>query len=175
MARPTRLQDMNLQRLVRTAASLRTIANEIGVSVSTACNIRKACAAVDSLPESTKKQARRLLLAKIPAGQIAARLGVPSVNIRYLKRLDRFRVDTEAEAKCSECGATLFAPTEHGPKQRTRLKRIRGNVSRDNVRTMSDIVVDLLELNELNLITHTLFHQLSQRAKEIYEKIRSNT
>ncbi len=173
MQRLTEQQDKLLQQLVRTDSEVQDIAVEVGVSAGTVINIRKACVIVDAMSVSMKEKIRRLLWTGTPAPQIAATLSVSAASVRNLRRLDRFRSLSESVSECSKCGTKFFAPTDFGAPGRRR-ERIRGHISQDDIRLLCDVTTDLLGLSDLHLITHPLFHYLSQRAEKVYRKIHVN-
>jgi len=147
------------------------IAREADVSADTVARVRRTCEAVKALHENEKADIRKLLRSDIPASQISARLRVPVRLVQEMQRFDRLeRPEDSPAATCPKCGGMIFPPLDRNqpPPQR---KKMRGHISRDNIRSLGDVVLDLIQLGDLELITNPLFYQLSQRAEKVYEKI----
>lgn len=168
----TEEKEREIRRRFKPSVSARQIARVSGVSVDTVLRIQRAHEIANKIPSSMKEEIRNLFAEGIGDHQIGARLNLPGLHIRDFRRYDRLS-GTRTE-RCKECGAVVFlnhrADCEHANR-----KRIRGHVSRDNVRTISDIVTDLLSLGDLKLITHPLFYHLTQRAEKVYQKIHGTT
>jgi IS30 family transposase len=167
MNRLEKWQDKLLQRLVRTGKTVRSIAKEVNVSDNTVTNCRRACAAVDVMPAKLKEEVRRLLFARMSLPKIAARLRVSPESIRDLRRLDRFRDIPE----CSKCGTKFFTPQESSARPAREPEHRSCQFTHKNVANLLRVVRDLIELNDLRLVTHPLFYHLSQRAEKVYEEV----
>lgn len=165
----TKQQYEMLRQLIYTQKPLRVIAMEADVSQGTVVNFRRACVAVDMMSKGLREKVRLQLLMKTPVRQIAAKLNLPIESIYSLRRIDRFRKATKME--CSECGTLFFPQASEIAADTNRREKLRGHVSRDNTRLICDIMTDLLQLDDLQLITHPLFHHLAQRAERVYRKI----
>ena len=156
-----------LGRLVRTNETLRNISREAEVSEGTVVNFRRACVSVDSMSEDLRDEVRRLVSLSYSTLYIASALDLPSESVRCLRRLDRFR----KSPTCSECGAVTLPPRQGSDDATVKREKIRGDISQGDIRTLCDIVLDLLQLSDLRLISHPLFRHLSQRAEKAYEEI----
>lgn len=164
----TEEKEREIRRSFRPGVSARAIARFSGVSVDTVLRIQRAHEIANKIPSSMKKEIRNLFAEGIGDHQIGARLNLPGLHIRDFRRYDR--LDGTRVSKCKECGAAVFL-NHRADREHANRKRMRGHVSRDDVRAISDIVTDLLSLGDLKLITHPLFYHLTQRAEKVYQKI----
>jgi hypothetical protein len=158
-----------LRELSRSEGTVRNIAAKAGVSLGTVVSFKRACAAVDHMTPLLQEKIRRLLWSKMKSSRIAATLNIPIEDVRALRRLDRYRESPSGASECDECGTRFFAPI--AGHERSAVSSGKWNPSQENLTDILQVVRDLLDLSDLFLITHPLFHHLSQRAEKAYRKI----
>jgi hypothetical protein len=122
------------------------------------------------MPKRLHAEVRRLLLWEVPIQQISARLKIPVESVGDVHRIYRLHDLVKSPPKCTECGAVIFSGADIHATGSSRI-RMRGRISRENVHKLYDIVSDLMDLNDLQLITNPLFYHLAQRAEKVYGKI----
>jgi hypothetical protein len=148
------------------------IAVRCGTTPTTVLTIQRGYVASKQIPYTLKREIRELFDQGITDRLIGQRVNLPSSVIKEFRRHLRFgrsKIET-----CEKCGAAVFKHDRQDRECR-KVKRIRAPVSRDNARKLYDIITDLLQLEDLRLISHPLFHQLTQRAEKVYQKIHGKT
>jgi IS30 family transposase len=148
------------------------IAIRCGTTPNTVLTIQRGYAAAKQIPYPLKREIRELFDQGVTDRLIGQRVNLPSSVIKEFRRHLRFgksKVET-----CVKCGAAVFKHDRQDRECR-KVKKIRAPVSRDNARKLYDIITDLLQLEDLRLISHPLFYQLTKRAEKVYQKIHGKT
>ncbi|MHC4302284.1 MAG: hypothetical protein ACYS7Y_33915 [Planctomycetota bacterium] len=147
------------------------IANEVGVSRWPVRNLRRTRRIMIDLwrnrGNSDIVRVTELIKSGLPLGAVVVEMKMPRSHVKAIRRwfyLIKRRPGEDGPCNCPACGSIIWGDEKdigiYDPVLPVRYESD----------SMKAIVADVIDLDELRVVRHPLFHYLAQRAKEVYRE-----